>query len=136
MTQLTHSHDGFAGLIGVARRDITPPIGIYNRNWGAAENDVALGIHRPLTMTALALKQSDDAQPLVLLSLDLGWWRTREDEWECRSAVLKALNVDESRVMVHFTHTHSGPSVCREDKQPARRPSHQPVFRSCDCDVC
>lgn len=116
MTQLTYSHDGFAGLIGVSRRDITPPIGIYNRNWGAAENDVALGIHRSLTVTALAMKQSAGAQPLVLLSLDLGWWRTREDEWECRSAVLQALNVDESRVLLHFTHTHSGPSVCREDK--------------------
>jgi hypothetical protein len=115
MTQLTYSHDGFAGLIGVSRRDITPPIGIYNRNWGAAEHDVALGIHRPLTVTAIAIKQNASTQPLVLLSLDLGWWRTREDEWECRSAVLKALNVDESRVMLHFTHTHSGPSICRED---------------------
>ncbi len=51
----------------------------------------------------------------MLLSLDLGWWRAREDEWECRSAVLTALNVDESRVLIHFTHTHSGPSICRED---------------------
>lgn len=116
MTQLTYSHDGFAGLIGAARRDITPPIGIYNRNWGAAENDVALGIHRPLTVTALALKERADAPPLMLLSLDLGWWRTREDEWECRNAVLNALGVDEARVLIHLTHTHSGPSICREDR--------------------
>jgi hypothetical protein len=116
MTQMTYSHDGFAGLIGAARRDITPPVGIYNRNWGAAENDVALGIHCPLTVTALALREKAGAPPLVLLSLDLGWWRTREDEWECRSAVLKALNIDESRVLLHLTHTHSGPSICREDR--------------------
>lgn len=116
MTQMTYSHDGFAGFIGAARRDITPPIGIYNRNWGAAENDVALGIHRPLTVTAIAIKQNENTQPLTLLSLDLGWWRTREDEWECRSAVLKALRVDEARVLIHFTHTHSGPSICREDR--------------------
>lgn len=116
MTQMTYSHDGFAGHIGVARRDITPPIGIYNRNWGAAENDVALGIHRPLTVTAIAIKQNKDAPPLALLSLDLGWWRMREDEWECRSAVLKALGVDEARVLIHLTHTHSGPSICREDR--------------------
>lgn len=116
MTQMTYSHDGFAGHIGTARRDITPPIGIYNRNWGAAENDVALGIHRPLTVTAIAIKQNENAPPLALLSLDLGWWRTREDEWECRSAVIKALNVDETRVLIHLTHTHSGPSICREDR--------------------
>ena len=26
---------GFNGIIGVARRDITPPVGIYARQWGA-----------------------------------------------------------------------------------------------------
>jgi hypothetical protein len=114
------SHAGFSGYIGVARRDITPPIGIYNRNWGAATGDVATGIHRPLTCTALALKRNqEDVNPLVLLSLDLGWWRTVDDEWECRNAVLNALNIDESRVLLHLTHTHAGPSICREDaKQP------------------
>lgn len=116
MSTLVYAHDAFAGLIGVARRDITPPIGIYNRNWGAATSDVATGIHRPLTLTALALRRrAGDAQPLILISADLGWWRTREDEWEVRSAVLAALDLDEPRLMLHLTHTHSGPSICRED---------------------
>jgi hypothetical protein len=116
MTTLTYAHDAFSGWIGVARRDITPPIGIYNRNWGAATGDVAIGIHRPLTLTALALKRAaDDAQPLVLISADLGWWRTREDEWQMRSAILDAIGADESRVLLHLTHTHAGPSICRED---------------------
>ena len=116
MTALTYAHDGFSGWIGVARRDITPPIGIYNRNWGAATGDVAVGIHRPLTLTALALKRAaDDAQPLVLISADLGWWRSREDEWEVRSAILGALGADERCVLLHLTHTHAGPSICRED---------------------
>ncbi len=116
MTNLTHSHPTFTGHIGVARRDITPPIGIYNRNWGAATSEVAAGIHRPLAATALALKRdSGDGQPLVLLSLDLGWWRTSEDEWDVRSAVLGALGVDDGCVLLHLTHTHAGPSICRED---------------------
>ena len=49
------SHPSFHGQIGVARSDITPPVGIYARNWGAAEHDVADSIHCPLTLTALAL---------------------------------------------------------------------------------
>ena len=32
---------GFSGIIGVSRRDITPPPGINARNWGAAAFDVA-----------------------------------------------------------------------------------------------
>lgn len=113
-----YSYSGFAGYIGVARHDITPPIGIYNRNWGAATSEVATGIHRPLTCTALVLKRkANDAQPLVLISLDLTWWRTYEDEWDCRSALLNALNLDESRLLLHLTHTHAGPSICREDAE-------------------
>ena len=29
-------HSSFAGRIGLAKVDITPPIGIYSRSWGAA----------------------------------------------------------------------------------------------------
>ena len=35
-----------------ARADITPPLGIYWRMWGAATHDHATGVHRPLTATA------------------------------------------------------------------------------------
>jgi len=116
MTALTYAHDGFSGWIGVARRDITPPIGIYNRNWGAATRDTAAGIHRPLTLTALALKRTaNDAQPLVLISADLGWWRACEDELEVRSAILGATGANERCVLLHLTHTHAGPGICRED---------------------
>lgn len=33
--------------VGVARRDITPPAGIYHRMWGAAMHDRAEGVHKP-----------------------------------------------------------------------------------------
>ena len=39
---------------GVARRDITPPVGIYHRMWGAATHERSTGVHRPLKATALA----------------------------------------------------------------------------------
>ncbi len=64
------SHPSFHGHIGVARVDITPPVGIYSRNWGAAKHDVADSIHRPLTMTALLLSACKDDAPLVFIDAD------------------------------------------------------------------
>jgi hypothetical protein len=100
-------------LLGAARADITPPVGIYHRSWGAAEHDRAEGIHRPLTATALALRSSSEVPPLVLLSLDLGWWQSREDEWGLRGAVCEALGVGPERVVLALSHTHSGPAITR-----------------------
>jgi hypothetical protein len=106
----------FAGWIGVGREDITPPIGIYARNWGAAQHEVAEGIHRPLTATALSLQAQPSAPPLLLVSFDLGWWRTAADEGSVRGALIESLALDPARVMVQNTHTHAGPSICRDDR--------------------
>ena len=37
----TITTSSFHGLIGVSRVDVTPPVGIYARSWGAAKHDVA-----------------------------------------------------------------------------------------------
>src|SRR5262249_38240701 len=52
---------------------------------------------------------------LLLISADLGWWRTHEDEWFIRGAVIEATGLPAANVMLALTHTHSGPSICRED---------------------
>ena len=39
--------------LGHARVDITPPVGIYHRMWGAARHDQSTGIHRPLLALSL-----------------------------------------------------------------------------------
>jgi hypothetical protein len=100
---------GFSGIIGVSRRDITPPLGINARNWGAAASDVAQGIHRPLLATALTLQVAADQLPLVLVALDLGWWRDRDDEAIVRSEILDALGLPEERMIMALSHTHAGP---------------------------
>src|SRR5690606_13777212 len=50
---------------GISTGDITPPVGIYHRMWGAALHDRAEGIHRPLTATALLLAplEPPEAEP-------------------------------------------------------------------------
>lgn len=105
----------FTGDIGVARANITPPIGINARNWGAAAHDVAKGVHRPLTATVLALSTASDPAPLVLIAADLGWWKSREDEWLVRSAILETCGLEPARLLLSLSHTHAGPNLYRED---------------------
>ncbi len=56
----------------VARCDITPPIGMYHRMWGAALHDRATGVHRPLEATLLWIEPHPPAtgEPQVVVSLD------------------------------------------------------------------
>jgi hypothetical protein len=95
--------------IGVARCDITPPVGIYHRMWGAALHERATGVHRPLTATALVFQAQD--LPLgpeteqVLAAVDLCLLGAREmtalTEAVCRQTGLAA-----EQVVVAFSHTH------------------------------
>lgn len=118
----TLANASFSGLIGVAQEDITPPVGIYSRSWGAATHDVAEGVHRPLVLTCLTFQSAKDAPPLVLMGADLGWWKSAEDERFLRGEILNALSLEPSRLMFCLSHTHAGPSLCRED---ASRPGGQ-----------
>ncbi|MGH7193297.1 MAG: neutral/alkaline non-lysosomal ceramidase N-terminal domain-containing protein, partial [Candidatus Saccharimonadales bacterium] len=99
---------------GLARGDITPPVGIYHRMWGAASHDRSTGVHRPLTATALALhpaageplagQEADGG--LVLLAVDhcLLW---TEETAELLEQVSAAAGVPRDRLLVMFSHTHS-----------------------------
>src|SRR5438876_11509570 len=80
---------GFRGLIGVAREDITPPVGIYARCWGAATHETAEGVHRPLTLTCVTFENDAGDGPLALIGADLGWWRSSDDEWLLRAPILR-----------------------------------------------
>ena len=99
----------------MAREDITPPIGIYARNWAISERDIAEDVHRPLTATALTLQTRREDEPLILVSIDWGWWRHKEDEWFIRGYLIEQLNIDPARVIVALTHTHSGPSISLDE---------------------
>ncbi len=105
----------FTGRIGAARRDITPPVGIYARMWGAAKHDTAKGVHRPLTATALAVFGEQDPAPLVLIAVDLGWFRAPSDARLLRRPLLEQLELDSSRLMLCLSHTHAGPSISPAD---------------------
>ena len=40
---------------GAARADMTPPVGMYTRMWGAALHDCHTAVHKPLLATALVI---------------------------------------------------------------------------------
>ncbi len=102
-----------SATVGVARRDVTPPLGIRTANWGAPGRfERAEGVHMPLTVTAIAITSAGQP-PCYLVSTDLGWWREATDEASVREPVLAALSATPERLLIHLVHTHAGPSLSR-----------------------
>jgi hypothetical protein len=92
---------------GVARGDITPPVGIYRRMWGAAAHDRATGVHRPLLATLLWLEPVEGApdQRQLIVALD----HCILDGAEVRriqDAVDDAVGLTPAQVHVTLSHTH------------------------------
>lgn len=108
-------HCSFKGHIGIAREDITPPVGIYSRNWGAAKHDTADSIHRPLTLTALTIASLSGGNPLILIDADLGWWRPLDLFSRFQERLLEELSVDSSRLIFALTHTHASAPLMEAD---------------------
>ena len=106
-----------ACLAGVARRDITPPVGIYHRMWGAATHDRATGIHRPLVCTALALAPRQSGQAAkskptptsasqVIVTLDhCLFWTDQIDA--INSTVCEQTRLKPEQLQIACSHTHA-----------------------------
>lgn len=109
---MTRTEETFATTrcrFGVARRDVTPPVGIYARAWGAATHEVADGVHRPFTATAAVFAPVEGGGPtLALVALDIGWFQHLADERALRRSVLERTGLDESELLVQMSHTHAG----------------------------
>jgi hypothetical protein len=100
---------------GAARRDITPPVGIYNRMWGAATHDKAEGVHRPITATVIAFQATLDSPPMLLVSLDWCIVASASVLALIRDPLVAVAGGDESRVIVSCTHTH-GVGIMTDDR--------------------
>jgi hypothetical protein len=91
---------------GLSRRDITPPVGIYHRAWGAASHDRATGVHRPLTATAMALQACDRADEQVIVAVDLCLLLAPEMT-ALRDTVCQRTGLRTEQLIVAFSHTHA-----------------------------
>ena len=91
--------------LGIARADITPPVGIYHRMWGAATHDRATGVHRPLTATALVFhpwqEPIDSQRKIVFVAMDHCLL------WAPEMNALLAQLPYRDRVIICFSHTHA-----------------------------
>jgi hypothetical protein len=107
------AHPEFRGRIGIARRDATPPVGIYARAWGSAVHDTAEGVHRPLLATCVVFQDSQARTELVFLTLDvMVFWQ--EEAVRLRTAILNRMRLEPHQLMVHPSHSHSSPMLLRK----------------------
>jgi hypothetical protein len=98
----------------VTRCDITPPVGIYHRMWGAATHERATGVHRPLLATVLWLQpeSGDASQAILIASLDHCLF-DGPDIALMKSAIANAAAVSADQVLVSATHTHAAGLMSR-----------------------
>ena len=96
--------------VGVARVDITPPVGITPVIWGAQLHTRAEGVDMPLYATALALRDAETDVAAVIVDLDLLLLPFALAE-RLRRAVSELTGVPFEHVRVSATHGHSGPSL-------------------------
>ena len=92
---------------GVARCDITPPIGIYHRMWGAALHDRATGVHRPLEASVLWLESSSPTAnaPQIIVAMDHCILDAQELR-NIRQSIHESTNAGYENILVTMSHTH------------------------------
>jgi len=98
---------------GIAWTDITPPVGMYHRMWGAASHDRSTGIHRPLRTTVVVMRPLGGGPGTVLVSLDHCLLRAPEME-ALLSETCRLTELTRSELLVTFSHTHSAGYLSRD----------------------
>lgn len=93
-------------LAGVARVDITPPVGISMAGYYARKG-VSVGVERPLTATALVL--TNGAVKIAVLACDLIFLQSPDVD-RLRSAIAAAIGSEAGNILLNFSHTHCGPT--------------------------
>jgi hypothetical protein len=101
---------------GVSRGDVTPPVGMYHRMWGAATHDRSTGVHRPLAATVLVIQPADGPTadgPVLLAVLD-HCIVSDADLAAIRQRVSSATSIAAARVHIALSHTHGAGLLMRD----------------------
>jgi hypothetical protein len=95
-------------LIGFGKQDITPRLGVELYGYSGYLNRYGTAVRDRLCARSMAV--SDGDQVAVVVSCDLVFI-TRELTTEVRRLIREETGLVEANVMVHATHTHSGPCL-------------------------
>lgn len=106
-------HANLSAMFGMARAEITPPAGIYARNWGAAKHDTASDFHRPLLLNVLSIL--NDQSRMVLVEADLGWWRPMSLFRRFQQRLLEEFKLTADQLIFALTHTHAAAPLIEQD---------------------
>ncbi len=91
--------------VGVAKQNITPPLGGSMYGYGARGKNVSVGVHDPLFAKAIVL--SDGERKLAIVTLDLGSM-PQDSTLRIRKLVQQATEIE--TILLVASHTHSAPS--------------------------
>ncbi len=94
--------------IGFGRRDITPRVGVELQGYGAYLNRHSDGVRDRLYARAMACEL--DGERAVIVSCDLSAIPSATTE-RIRKLVTQGSGLPPERLLVHATHTHSGPAL-------------------------
>jgi len=117
---------------GFSKQDITPRLGVELYGYSGYLNRYAKAVRDRLWARSMAVRQGETT--LVLASCDLVFV-TRALTAEVRRRVHEATGVAQSHIMVHATHTHSGPCV-QVDYQNAYDPAYMAILPRRMADAC
>jgi hypothetical protein len=93
--------------LGHAHGDVTPPVGIYHRMWGAARHDQATGVHRPLMADVLVLEAVDDPDTrIVRVQLDLVLLTDAQAD-AVVAGIPAIAGVTRTRISITHSHSHA-----------------------------
>ena len=129
MTQFV-DHPESTCQFGMARQEITPPVGIYHRMWGAATHQQAAGVHRPLIAAVMVFRRAGADQPSdndqIVVTLDHCILGPSELE-SLRKEVAQATAYDPSSLLFLYSHTHAA-GLMALDRQELPGGEHIPPY--------
>jgi hypothetical protein len=97
--------------LGVAQRNITPPIGIMSGIWGAAKKFRSESVHYGLFVTVVA-NQDPAGQITYIAGIDLAVLGCVECADIMLGAITEELGIDRDHLLFASSHTHASPIPC------------------------